>query len=110
MLVATNSITVNKKYSMRVKMDTVVQHFDYATTHLDTEITFHCSNMILKINTDTSYLSEFSARISVGRHLFMVKRIMKTVISMNQLPLNVPYCKKLSDQRQKVNWEAFSIM
>ena len=40
MLVAVNSIAVNKKYAMRATMDAVIQLFNYAATHLDAKVTF----------------------------------------------------------------------
>ena len=43
-------------------MKAVEQLLDYAATHPDAEITFCRSDMILKIHTDASYLSEHGAR------------------------------------------------
>ena len=71
MLVAINSVAVNKKYGMRATMDAVVQLLDYAATHPDAEVTFHKSNMILKIHSDASYLSEYGARSRVGGYFFL---------------------------------------
>ena len=45
MLVAINSVAVNKKYGMRATMDAVVQLLDYAATHPDAEVTFTRSDM-----------------------------------------------------------------
>ena len=71
MLVAINSVAVNKKYGMRQTMDAIVQLLDYAATHPDAEISFHRSDMILKIHSDASYLSEFGARSRVGGYFFL---------------------------------------
>ena len=71
MLVAINSIAVNKKYGMLDTMKAVEQLLDYAATHPDAEITFRRSDMILKIHTDASYLSEHGARSRVGGYFFL---------------------------------------
>ena len=47
-------------------MDVAVQLLDYAVTHPDAGVTFHHSNMVLKIHTDASYLSKFGAQSRVG--------------------------------------------
>lgn len=44
-----------------------MQHFlNYCANHPDTTVRFHASDMILKINSDASYLSELEARSRVG--------------------------------------------
>ena len=71
MLVAINSVAVNKKFGMQSTMDAIVQLLDYAATHPDAEVTFHKSDMILKIHSDASYLSEYGARSRVGGYFFL---------------------------------------
>ena len=43
---------------------------DYAATHLDADITFYHSGMVLKIHTDALYLCEYRARSRVGGYFF----------------------------------------
>ena len=52
-------------------MDTVVQFLDYVANHPDAKVTFHKSNMILKIHPDASYLSKYGAQNRVGGYFFL---------------------------------------
>ena len=49
----------------------VVQLLDYAATHPDAGVTFSKSDMVLKIHSDASYLSEYGARSRVGGYFFL---------------------------------------
>ena len=44
---------------------------DYAASHPDAKVTYRASNMILRINSDASYLSVPRARSRVGGHFFL---------------------------------------
>jgi hypothetical protein len=44
-------------------------------THPDAMITYHASNMILAIHSDTSYLSEIKAHSMAGGHFSFQKMI-----------------------------------
>ena len=49
-----------------------MKHFlDYCATHPNVTICFQASGMILKIHSDTSYLSETEARSRVGGYFFL---------------------------------------
>ena len=49
-----------------------MNHFlDYCATHPNATICFHASDMILKIHSDASYLSETEARSRVGGYFFL---------------------------------------
>ena len=49
-----------------------MKHFlEYCATHPDATIRFHASDMILKIHSDASYLSETEARSRVGGYFFL---------------------------------------
>ena len=56
---------------MKKTMDAVIHLLNYAATHPDAEVTFYASDMILKIHTDASYLSEQGARSRVGGYFFL---------------------------------------
>ena len=48
------------------------KHFlDYAVTHQDTILTYKCSDMLLVIHSDASYLSEPKARSQAGGYFFL---------------------------------------
>eukprot|EP00804_Cyclotella_cryptica_P024841 CCRYP_001785-RA/>CCRYP_001785-RA protein AED:0.34 eAED:0.34 QI:0/0/0/1/0/0/2/0/376 len=59
------TIGPNTEYHVEVH-----QFLDYAMTHPDAMITYHASNMILAVHSDTSYLSETKARSGRG-HFFL---------------------------------------
>ena len=71
MLVACNSIAVNKKYGMKKTLNAVSQLLDYAATHRDAKITYRASDMILKAHVDASYLSELEGKSRAAGYHFL---------------------------------------
>jgi hypothetical protein len=49
--------------------------FDYAATHQDAIITYHASDMVLVVHSDTSYLSEPKARSQAGGQFFLLSDV-----------------------------------
>lgn len=62
MLLTINVNACAKKHGMKNTLDAVMQFLEYAVSHPDSKITYHATDMILKIHTDASYLSELEAR------------------------------------------------
>ena len=56
---------------MQRTLDALTQLLQYAETHQNAAVTFHRSDMILKIHSDASYLSEYGARSRVGGFFFL---------------------------------------
>jgi hypothetical protein len=54
-----------------VTANTVIKLFNYCTTHPETKIRYHASDMILHINSDPSYLSENEAKSRAGGFFYM---------------------------------------
>ena len=55
----------------------VTQLMDYLAKHPDATIRYHASDMILKIHSDASYLTEPKARSRIGGHFFLGKETEK---------------------------------
>eukprot|EP00957_Ditylum_brightwellii_P063840 4844459-Ditylum_brightwellii.AAC.1 len=66
MLVAIETIPAAQTKGTQATAQAVTHLLDYAATHPDAVICYHCSNMILKIHIDASYLSEKEARSRAG--------------------------------------------
>ena len=56
----------------KITLKNVNQVLDYLATNPDTKIRFHASDMILNINSDSSYLSSKSAKSRASGHFFLV--------------------------------------
>jgi hypothetical protein len=51
--------------------DKFIKLLNYCTTHPETKLRYHASDMILNINSDASYLSEREAKSRAGGFLYM---------------------------------------
>ena len=60
---------------------------DYATTHLDTILTYTASDILLAVHIDVSYLDENKARGQVGRKFFLTLDTIK--ITNNGAVINI---------------------
>jgi hypothetical protein len=58
----------------------VTQFLNYCATHPDASITYHRSDMILKVPSDALYLNEKQARSRTGGHFYMGNTAPKTEI------------------------------
>ena len=65
-LPALGSVSTQEADPTKHTMAKVSQFLDHASTHLDTIITYHASNMVLVGHSDESYLSESKARSRAG--------------------------------------------
>ena len=65
MIVALGSLAAKKLKGTEATAQKVTQLLDYCTTHPDTIICYHQSDMILAVDSDASYLSEAKARSQV---------------------------------------------
>eukprot|EP00957_Ditylum_brightwellii_P120381 9185224-Ditylum_brightwellii.AAC.1 len=66
MLVATGTIAATQTKGTQETAKAVMHLLNYATTHPNAVICYHRSDMILKIHSDASYLSEREARSRAG--------------------------------------------
>ena len=66
MLPALGSIATQQANPTENTMKKVKQFLDYAATHPDAIITYRARDMVLAVNSDTSYLSESKARSRAG--------------------------------------------
>jgi hypothetical protein len=51
--------------------DTVIKLLNYCTTHPETKLRYHASDMVLNIHSDASYLSERQAKSRAGGLFYM---------------------------------------
>jgi hypothetical protein len=66
-----NVLASEQSTSTHVKADKVIKLLNYCNTHPETKIRFHSSDMILKIHSNASYLSEDEARSRAGGFFYM---------------------------------------
>ncbi len=52
-------------------MELCKQFLDYMATKEDAILTYHASDIVLAIHSNTSFLSEPESRSCVGEHMFM---------------------------------------
>ncbi len=52
-------------------MERVRQLLDYAASQEEAVLTYHASNMILAVHSDTGYLNESKSRSWAGGHFFL---------------------------------------
>jgi hypothetical protein len=57
-----NVLASEQSRATAVTADKVIKLLNYCNTHPETKIRYHASNMILRIHSDASYLSEKEAR------------------------------------------------
>ena len=77
MLPALSTLSSEQAKPTRKTMQKIQQLLDYCATHPSAKLRYTASNMILKIHSDASYLSEAKARSRVGGHFYL-----------GQLPVN----------------------
>ena len=71
MLTALSTISTQQSSQTEQTMQKVKQFIDYASTHPDSIVTYHVSNMVLAGHSGASYLSELKSRSRAGRHFFL---------------------------------------
>jgi hypothetical protein len=71
MLTALSSISSAQAKPTKATMASVKLILDYAATHPHTILTYHASDMVLVIQSNTSYLSKPKARSQASGHFFM---------------------------------------
>jgi hypothetical protein len=91
MNVALSSLASQQTKGTQQTAQDAVQFLNYCATHPDATIRYQKSDMILKIQSDASYLSEPKARSRSGGHFYMgIKVLIQTPTmarSWQQLPL-----------------------
>eukprot|EP00957_Ditylum_brightwellii_P197415 15041415-Ditylum_brightwellii.AAC.1 len=70
MLISLSSIPAEQNNGMASTAQAVAMLLDYAATNPDAKIRFRCSDMILCIHSDASYLSEKKAQIRVAGYFY----------------------------------------
>ena len=70
-LVALSAIASQQAHATEQTQAAAKQLLDYLATHPDAKITYHASDMILKIHSDAGYLNETKARSRAGGHFYL---------------------------------------
>jgi hypothetical protein len=70
-LMALSSIPMEQTKATERTMEKCTQLLDYLVGHADAKVCFHKSDMIMKIHSDASYLSEAKARSRACGHFFL---------------------------------------
>ena len=71
MLVTLSTLASQQSKGTAHTADAITQLLNYCATHPDAEIRYVASDMLLKIHSDASYLSEAQARSRTGGHFFL---------------------------------------
>jgi hypothetical protein len=71
MIVALNTIASAQAKGTAVTAEAMNQILDYCATHLDAEVRYHPSDMVLQVSSHVSYLSEPEARSRTGGHFYL---------------------------------------
>jgi hypothetical protein len=66
-----NVLASEKSKATAITADKLIKLLNYCNTHPETKIRYHVSDMILHINSDTSYLSENEAKSRAGGFFYM---------------------------------------
>jgi hypothetical protein len=66
-----NVLASEQSKATAVTADKVIKLLNYCNTHPETQIRYHASKIILRIHSDTSYLSEKEARSIAGGFFYM---------------------------------------
>jgi hypothetical protein len=66
-----NVLASEQSKATSVKADKVIKLLNYCSTHPETKIRYHASDMILHIHSDASYLSENEANTRAGGFFYM---------------------------------------
>jgi hypothetical protein len=71
LLMPINVLASEQSAATNVTADKVIKLLNYCHTHPESKIRYHSSDMILHINSDTSYLSEDEAKSRAGGFFYM---------------------------------------
>lgn len=71
MLVALTTISQQQSKSTQSTINALNQLMDYCHTHPNAILIFYASDMVLKVHTDASYLSEQNARSRIAGHFYL---------------------------------------
>jgi hypothetical protein len=71
LIVSINVLASEQTKATADTADKVIKLLNYCTTHPETKIRYHASNMILYIHSDASYLSERESKIRSGGFFYM---------------------------------------
>eukprot|EP00957_Ditylum_brightwellii_P161634 12306390-Ditylum_brightwellii.AAC.1 len=74
MLVAIGTIAAAQALGTEETAKAVAHLLDYYTTHPEAVICYHASDMVLKVHSDASYLSEKEACSRAGGYFFLGNR------------------------------------
>jgi hypothetical protein len=66
-----NVLASEQSKATEVTADKVIKLLNYCSTHPETKIRYHASNMILNIHSEASYYSESEAKIRAGGFFYM---------------------------------------
>jgi hypothetical protein len=66
-----NVLSSEQKKATAYTAEKVIKLLNYCTTHSETKLQYHASNMILNIHSDASYLSEREAKSRAGGFFYM---------------------------------------
>jgi hypothetical protein len=70
-----NVLAYAQSKATAITADKVIKLLNYYTTHPETKIRYHASNMIIYIHSDASYISEKEAKSREGGFFYMGSRI-----------------------------------
>jgi hypothetical protein len=90
MLMALGIITAQQSNGMEATAEAIVQLLNYSATHPVSTIRFRSSDMILRIHSNASYLTEAKARSRLGGHFYLVTNLPSTRMSTMELSLQRP--------------------
>ena len=71
MLHILNNLASAQTHGTQHTVDTMTYFLNYCATHPDASITYTASDMILRLHSDASYLSENQARSRIGGHFYL---------------------------------------
>jgi hypothetical protein len=66
-----NVLASEQSKATAITADKVIKPLNYCNTHPETKIRYHASDMILHIQSDSSYLSEKEAKSRAGEFFYM---------------------------------------
>ena len=78
MLVALSALASEQSHGTEATAEAAVKFLNYCATHPDATLKYYASDMILKIHSDASYLSEPKARSRTGGHHYLGNKNIQT--------------------------------
>jgi hypothetical protein len=88
MLVALNAISASQSKATKNTAAAIVHLLGYTATHPDAILRYTCSDMVLHIHSDASYLSAPEARSRAGGHHFLSSCPIDPIKAPNHQPTN----------------------